>query len=182
VAKTDTQSPAEQKQERLAHAQGDAYQASYDMLMSEDPHSEMTVGDYLVTASFEPAEGMYVPEGDDLKWHTPDAGQNQHAEVIVRDAEDKRFLPELDVRMQLSDEHGDVVADVAVPFIWHPFVLHYGVDVTIPAEGRYVPRVFIKAPRFRRHDEVRGRRYVSDVDVRLAPVHLKPGVKAHGPE
>ena len=179
---TDINSPQEKEQERLARNQGDAYRASYEMLMREDPHAEAAADDYIVTASFEPAEGMYVFSDTGLEWHTPSEGENQHAEVIVRDADDRRFLPELSIRMKLSDQAGGVVADVPIPFIWHPFVLHYGVDIVIPGEGDYVAEVFIEAPRFRRHDEVRGRRYTRDVAVRLAPVHLTPGVKAHGPE
>jgi hypothetical protein len=177
-----TNTPREREQERLVRAQGDAYEKSYDMLMSEDPHSQVAVDDYIVTASFEPAEGMYVMDADELRWQTPDAGQNQHLEVVIRDAHDGRFLPELAVRMTLTDTHGRVVTDVAVPFIWHPFVFHYGVDAGIPEEGDYVPRVFVEAPRFRRHDEVRGRRYARSVAAELAQVHLTPGVKAHGPE
>ncbi|HEU4571811.1 MAG TPA: hypothetical protein VFR93_03925 [Candidatus Limnocylindrales bacterium] len=180
---TDVNSPDEKEQERLARQQGEAYGASYDRLMAEDPHAETEVDDYRVTASFEPAEGMYELKDDGtFHWMTPSDGQNQHFEVIVRDRRDGRFLPNLDVRMRLLDERDRVVADTEVPFIWHPFVLHYGVDGAIPAEGDYTAEVAIPAPRWHRHDEVRGRRYAKDVTVRLGPVHLTPGTKPHGPE
>jgi hypothetical protein len=179
----DIDSPDEKQQEQLVLKQGDAYRASYNMLMAEDPHTEAAVADYRVTASFEPAEGMYEPDVDGgLAWTTPKDGANQHLEVIVRDRRDGRFIPYLDVHLRLLDQEGTVVLDTAVPFIWHPFVLHYGVDGTIPGEGDYMPEVTIPAPRFPRHDEVRGKRYEQDVTIRLAPVHLEPGVKPRGPE
>jgi uncharacterized protein involved in high-affinity Fe2+ transport len=179
--KIDT--PQEKQQEQLVRNQGDAYEASYDKLMAEDPHAETEVDDYKITASFEPAEGMYGmgPDGQ-LTWMTPQDGDNAHFEVIVRDRHDGRFLPGLDVHMRLFDEDGRQVAQTQVPFIWHPFVFHYGIDAKIPAEGDYSAEVEIPAPRWHRHDEVRGRRYEKDVKVRLGPVHLKPGTKPHGPE
>lgn len=177
-------SPEEQEQERLVRAQGEAYKASYDRLMADDPHAETETDDYRITASFEPAEGMYIPDGEDgsLRWRTPVGGENQHFEVIVRDREDGRFVPGLDIRLRLLDAGGTAVADLAIPFIWHPFVLHYGIDGRIPAEGDYTAEVFVAAARFARHDQVRGRRYARDVRVRLGPVHLTPGVKPRGPE
>lgn len=180
-------SPKEQEQEALVHDQGRAYGRSYEMLMAEDPHAEVEVDDYRVTASFEPAEGMYTTGPDTtLAWTTPREHDNQHFEVIVRDREDGRFIPELDIRLRLyaGSDHGSEspVVDIPVPFIWHPFVLHYGVDGRIPGEGDYTAEVSIPAPQFNRHDQVRGRRYEHDVTVRLGPVHLKPGKKPHGPE
>ncbi len=180
---TDLDEPAEREQERLVRAQGEAYRASYDRLMAEDPHLEAEAGDYLVTASFEPAEGMYVPAPDgSLRWMAPSEEQNQHLEVIVRDRRDGRFIPALDVHLRLLDRAGSTALETDVPFIWHPFVLHYGVDGCIPGEGDYTAVVSIPAPRFARHDEVRGRRYEDPVEVRLGPVHLTPGRKPHGPE
>jgi hypothetical protein len=180
---TDIHSPTERRQEDLVRQQGDAYQASYDMLMAEDPHAETEIDDYRVTASFEPAEGMYGMATDgELAWQTPGPGSNQHFDVIVRDREDGRFLPGLDVHLRLSDGSGATVAETDVPFIWHPFVLHYGIDGRIPGEGDYTAEVSIAAPRFHRHDEIRGKRYRDPVTVRLGPVHLKPGTKPHGPE
>jgi hypothetical protein len=176
-------SPEERMEERLVREQGAAYQRSYDVLMSEDPHAEAEVDDYRVTASFEPAEGMYGmrPDGS-LSWEPPGEQDNQHFEVIVRDRHDGRFLPGLDVHLRLLDASGQQVAATAVPFIWHPFVLHYGINGRIPGEGDYTAEVTIPAPHFHRHDEVRGRRFQSDVTIRLGPVHLKPGTKPHGPE
>lgn len=182
---TSTDSPREQRQEQLARNQGEAYGASYEMLMAEDPHATTEADDYAITASFEPAEGMYIPRADgSLAWATPAPGNNQHFEVIVRDRQDGRFLPGLDIRLRLyraTNGHAAVV-DTEVPFIWHPFVLHYGIDGSIPEEGDYLAEVSVARPRWNRHDEVRGRRYADDVSVRVGPVHLKPGLKAHGPE
>ncbi len=179
----DIRSADEQTQEARAHQQGDAYRASYDMLMEEDKHAETEVDQYRITASFEPAEGMYEMDGDGkLHWMVPEKGENQHFEVIAQDRDDGRFIPGLEVRLRLLATDGRPVAATAVPFVWHPFVLHYGVNGTIPGEGDYLAEVTIKAPTFGRHDEVRGRRYERDVTVRLGPLHLKPGVKPHGPE
>lgn len=181
MAKID--SPKEKKQERLAKKQGLAYDASYEILMSEDPHAVVEVDDYRITASFEPAEGMYGPgPAGSLAWETPGADHNQHFEVVVRDRNDGRFLPGLEIQLRLFDTENRKVAETTVPFIWHPFVFHYGINGRIPAEGDYTVEVVIPVPQFHRHDEVRGKRYGRDVSVRLGPLHLKPGRKPHGPE
>ena len=180
---TDIQSPKEKREEQLVKNQGDAYQASYDMLMEEDPHVGKEVNDYFVTASFEPAEGMYIPDIDkSLIWRPPSDEDNQHVEVIVRDRKDKRFIPQLLISMKLYDKNQKIVFNKEIPFIWHPFVYHYGTNGSIPDEGVYVPEVTIAMPLFHRHDEVRGERYTKDVMVKLDSVHLTPGKKPYGPE
>ena len=127
-------------------------------------------------------KGLWQGAPEEKLWREPAEGQNQHFEVIVRDHADGRFVPELDVHLQLSDGDDRVVADTDVPFIWHPFVLHYGIDGRIPGEGDYTAEVTVGAARFARHDQVRGRRYASAVTARVGPVRLTPGVKARGPE
>ncbi len=175
-------SAEEQEQEHLVRKQGDAYRSSYDELMSEDRHDGVEIDDYLVTAAFEPAEGMYIVASDGrLMWKVPEPHENQHLEVIVRDRHDGRFVPGLDVRMLLRNG-SDIVVDTPVPFIWHPFVFHYGINGHIPEEGSYSVEVRIARPVFGRHDEVRGRRYARDVQVDLGPLKLRPGRKEHGPE
>lgn len=179
---TTIHSKKEHKKEDLVQQEGHAFQNSYDQLMHEDPHAIIEVDNYIITASFEPAEGMYMIQSDlSLKWITPEKQDNQHMEVIVQDKDDRRFIPYLDVSLVLYSKK-EVVFHNQVPFIWHPFVFHYGINGSIPGEGEYIPEVFIKMPTFHRHDEVRGKRYTKDVQVKLGSVHLTPGKKPHGPE
>ena len=179
---TSIGTPQENKKEVLVNKQGEAYQASYNELMNEDPHSVVKIDDYIVTTSFEKAEGMYMLQTDlSLRWVVPEEKDNQHIEVIVQDGKDKRFIPYLAVSLRLY-QGKIVIVDQQVPFIWHPFVFHYGINGHIPEEGEYEPEVTIKMPLFHRHDEVRGKRYGKDVQIKLPRVHLTPGKKPHGPE
>ena len=179
--KLDT--PIEKIFEELTAKEGQAFQDAYDKLMSKDPHSKGEIDDYIITASFEPAEGMYLMQTDQtLKWVTPGESDNQHFEVIVQDKKDLRFIPYLYVVLKLFDEKENVVAEKEITFIWHPFVYHYGINGEIPREGDFIPEVTVRKPLFPRHDQVRGNRYAKDVTIRLASVHLKPGKKPFGPE
>lgn len=177
-------SPLEaEKKKNLALTQGLAYSLALDEMKEEDVHAAVEVEDYIVSLSCEDAEGMYMDHGKgELEWMIPAPNENIHVEVVVQDKDDKRFLPGLDVQCVLEDDDHTEVASFTIPFIWHPFLFHYGINTTIPKAGEYFARITIKKPTFHRHDQVFGKRYENDVTVTLGPVHLKPGKKKYGEE
>jgi hypothetical protein len=171
-----------EKKKTLALAQGDTYALALVEMQEEDVHASVEIEDYIISIACEDAEGMYMYNDGKLEWMIPHEGDNQHFEVVVQDKEDKRFIPGLEVHATLFDEHKKEVAKMEVPFIWHPFLFHYGINCKIPKAGKYTAEIFIKKPSFHRHDEEVGNRYANDVTITLGPVLLKPGRKEHGAE
>ena len=174
--------PSEEVDERqleLAAEEGDAYLASIEYMANEVAHTGGTTeaDDFTVAFAQEEAEGMYhLQEEGDLEWVEPD-DENCHIEVAVADIDDGRFVPELDVEATLVPEDGDEdeVGPFEVPYVWHPGLHHYGVNVTIPEGGTYTVRVHVEPPTFDRHDETNGDRYADAVDVAFEDVDIEAG-------
>ena len=170
------------KQE-LALKQGKAYEDALNYMKGLTNASSTETGDYIVTFAAEGAEGMYLMQRNlGLRWIIPNEKENQHLEIAVQDKLDLRFIPELDVKIFLKDKNRKIVSSKKLPFLWHPFLYHYGANVSIPKEGKYDVRVFISGAKFGRHDENKGRKYEKDIKVSIGSVFLKPGKKEYGPE
>ncbi|NIP77668.1 MAG: hypothetical protein GWM90_00075, partial [Gemmatimonadetes bacterium] len=156
---------ATEEQLDRARDQGGAYLGALRHMAGDvaDGGGEKAAGDYVVAFAHEEAEGMYRRQGDRLVWQEPDG--NIHLEISVRDAADNRFVPGLDVQLTLLDADGEEVGTRDMPFLWHPWLHHYGRNWTIPGDGTYTLRVRIEPPAFMRHDETNGRRYADPVQV-----------------
>ena len=63
------------------------------------------------------------------------------------------------------------------PFVWHPWLYHYGRNWRVPGDGEYILRIRIEAPEFPRHDRVNGRRYATPVDGEFPGVMITTGQK-----
>lgn len=175
MSKTTTEE-VDDRQLELARAAGDAYREALDYMVEEVANVGDTTeeGDYLVGFAQEEAEGLYVPTGTgDLEWREPEA-ENCHLEVAVCDADDGRFLPEMDVAVTVLDD-GDAVAEFTPDFLWHPGLFHYGANLTLPGDGEYTLRVEVDPPGFHRHDEENGRRYTDPVEVTFEGVEIETG-------
>lgn len=161
----------------LARAQGGVYVKALEHMVEDvaDGGGETRAGHYVVGYAFEEAEGMYRLDDGELVWHDPDG--NIHLEISVRDAGDDRFIPGLNVFLTLLDDHGEQVGTERMPFLWHPWLYHYGKNWTIPGPGSYTLRVRIEPPEFMRHDEKNGRRYPSEVVVEFPDVALETGIE-----
>lgn len=174
---------ASPEKERLARAQGDAYDAALSEMKKEDVHTSIEADEYIITLVAEKAEGMYVAQAEgDLQWHTPTPKENVHIEIAVQDRYDKRFIPHLDVECMLLDEENKEIGTKRQMFLWHPFLFHYGANWQIPHAGAYRSRITIRLPAFHRHDETFGKRYERTVEVELGPIDLPAGQKPHGTE
>jgi Fe2+ transport protein len=170
---TDEASPA---QLDAARAQGQAYGRAVGLMtmVVADDGRQQRAGDYIVGYAVEKAEGMYEWVEGGLEWRAPER-ENLHLEITVRDAGDGRFVPALRVLATLVDPDGDEVGTHEQPMLWHPMLYHYGRNWELPCDGDYTLRVQVDPPRFPRHDEVNGRRFMEPVDVEFTGVHVERG-------
>ena len=169
---------SDREQLDLAKAQGEAYAKAMEA-MDEESDSGVIVqraGDYEVAIAIEEAEGMYHLEGGELVWHDP-TDENCHVEVAVRDGADGRFVPGLTVHVTLVGSDGTEIGTHEQPFLWHPWLYHYGRNWRVPGEGEYTVRVRIDTPTFMRHDHENGRRFAEPVEVEFEGVEIEPDQK-----
>ncbi|MCA9875651.1 MAG: iron transporter [Anaerolineales bacterium] len=158
----------------LAREQGRELNKALNHMVSQvaDDGQEKQVGDYLVSYAVEGAEGMYHLENGELVWRAPEK-ENIHVEVGVRDAADGRFVPNLVIHARLIDSQNNDVGYHRQPYVWHPWLYHYGRNWYVPEAGDYRLEIHIQAPDFPRHDKKNGRRYAKDVDVEFSPVKIE---------
>lgn len=162
----------------LARAQGEAFgKAVAEMAGNEaDDGDQAAVGDLLVAYAVEEAEGLYRWGDGRLQWQEP-TEENVHIEVVVRDAQDGRFIPGLDVTVTVTTEDGDEIGSHEQPFLWHPWLHHYGRNWKVPGDGRYRLAVHIEPAAFMRHDKKNGARFVDPIDVQWSDVRIETGQK-----
>jgi len=165
---------ATKEQLEMARDQGRMMGKALDHMVGQvaDDGQEKKVGDYLVSYAVEDAEGMYHLENGELIWREPEE-ENIHLEVGVRDAADGRFIPNLIIHARLVDSENNDAGYHRQPFVWHPWLYHYGRNWHIPKEGDYRLEIHIEAPDFPRHDKRNGQRYADDVDVEFSPVKIE---------
>lgn len=162
----------------LARQQGEAFAAALRAMSEMDEHGRVKrVADYLIGWETEEAEGMWMPEaGGGLRWQDPEQ-ENAHLEVVVRDADDGRFLPALRIHARLVGPDGTEVGAFDLPFLWHPWLFHYGRNIQVPGEGSYRLHLRIDPPDFPRHDKTNGKRYAEPVEVWFDDVRIETGRK-----
>jgi len=165
------------EQLQLARKQGEAFQAALQEMTQNEAHgAEKQVGDYLVGYAVEHAEGMYRRQGQELVWYEP-REENAHIEISVRDAADGRFIPGLKVQVTVLDQEDNEHGTHEQPFLWHPWLYHYGRNWVLPGDGTYTLHVSIEAPDFPRHDKKNGKRYAESVEVDFPGVKIETGQK-----
>lgn len=168
---------ATQKQLKMAVAQGKSLNRALRHMLEEEAHGkEKAAGDYRVAYAVEDAEGMYHMHDGMLMWHNPDA-ENAHLEVSVRDGSDGRFIPGLTIYATIIDSKGVEIGTHEQPFMWHPWLYHYGRNWVLPGDGTYTIRIRIEPPQFHRHDKDNGLRYLEPVEVEFKRVKIKTGQK-----
>lgn len=173
-------SPSDESTEHqleLAREQGTSFGRAVAMMTSEEAHGEQTeAGDLLVGYAVEEAEGMYEWVDGQLVWQDPDE-ENAHIEIVVRDALDGRFLPGMDVHVSVFTQDGEEIGTHQQPFLWHPWLYHYGRNWALPGDGSYRLAVHIKPAAFMRHDRLNGARYSAPVDIEWPDVRVETGQK-----
>lgn len=167
---------AEPSQLDIARGEGDAYRRALEAMDRESGAIVKRAGEYVVAFVQEEAEGLYALGGGGLVWREAAEEANGHLEIAVADAADGRFVPNLDIRLTLRNDERELFT-TDLPFLWHPFLHHYGCDVKVPDNGPYTVDVHIEPPGFMRHDPINGKRYAGAVDVRFEDVEFTPGRK-----
>jgi uncharacterized protein involved in high-affinity Fe2+ transport len=163
---------------KLATAQGAAYAKALAAMDKESGAQTQRAGDYEISVVAERAEGMYHANNGQLRWMEPEH-DNVHFEVAVRDAADGRFIPGLTVHIHVDKVDGAHVGFGELPFIWHPWLYHYGQNWWVPEAGDYRVRVRVEPPNWHRHDKTNGLRYAEPVEV-VFTVNVQPGQKLAG--
>ena len=166
------------EQLEFARAQGDALEAALQAMDRESDSGvhRQRVGDYEVAVAVEEAEGIWSRSDGTLEWTDPEE-TNCHVEVCLRDAADGRFVPGLRVVVTLVSPQGEMVGTHEQPFLWHPWLYHYGRNWTVPGDGRYRILVEVDAPAFGRHDHENGRRFAEPVEVEFDGIEIIAGAK-----
>ncbi len=168
---------ATETQLRLAKAQGDTFEQAVTRMITAEAHgAERPVGDYIVGYAVEKAEGMYQLHDGQLRWVEPQE-ENAHVEVVVSDGADGRFIPGLTVYATLIDSTGNEIGTHQQPFLWHPWLYHYGRNWQLPGDGIYTLRIRVEAPEFGRHDKINGKRFAEPVEVEFVKVGITTGQK-----
>ncbi|MGI5826252.1 MAG: hypothetical protein ACOX50_02465 [Patescibacteria group bacterium] len=168
---------------QLEKEQGEAYSKALELMKKETVNQEVEVNDFIVTLLAEEAESFYITRLDGtLEWRIPQPEENQHISVVVRDKQDLRFIPDLTVSCRLFSSDGYLIDEKTQPFIWHPFLYHYGVNWELSGKDNYTAEISISEPIFGRHDKKKGKRYGENVTVRMGPLALTPGKKEHATE
>jgi hypothetical protein len=88
-----------------------------------------------------------------------------------------RLLDAAGVFLAYVTPHARAVLATELPFLWHPFLHHYGTNAAVPDEGPYRVSVRIAPAGFVRHDPVNGRRYAEPVEAHFENVGLTIGRK-----
>lgn len=167
---------AEPDQLEIARAQGGTYAQALEAMDEESGAVTQWAGDYLVAFVQENAEGMYELADGQLVWREAAEEANVHLEIAVADAADGRFVPALDITLTVLEGERELFT-TTMPFLWHPYLYHYGSNARVPGEGPYTVRARIDPPAFMRHDPVNGKRYEQPVEVVFADRRFKPGRK-----
>jgi len=168
---------ANERQLRVARAQGDALRGALDAMREETGHAEqIRSGDYIVGYAAEKAEGLYIWRDGRLEWTAPDQ-ENVHIEIVVADAEDGRFVPGVEVTVTLTTEDGEEIGTHRHPLLWHPWLFHYGRNWQVPHGVPYELIARVSAMTLARHDKKNGSRFSTPVEVRFSNVRFETGQK-----
>jgi len=164
----------QQRTTRRTGRRGPQHQQETIQKLIVDKGHEKREGDLLIGYNIDEPKGWYEMRGNNLEWVEPQQGQTNHFEIVLRDAEDKRIVPNAKVRVTITDANGNEVDSQNLTFLWHPDFYHYGANIKVPSSGNYTVKVHIDPPDFGRHDKDRGKRFTQSVDVTFTGVQITP--------
>lgn len=188
-------SAAEEQETTLVRAQGDTYhQTTLAMYAQATDGKDKALGEYHVGYAIEYAEAYWTFPEDGHGGQTARASQppgklrftsevetsseqNGHVEVAVLEARTGRFLPGLHVVGTLTEANGHSLGTQGIPFMWHPWLYHYGENWRVPGKGTYHLHVHAEAPPYRRYGRETGLALTSAIDTDFDDVTIRPGQK-----
>ncbi|ABG04142.1 putative periplasmic ligand-binding sensor protein [Rubrobacter xylanophilus DSM 9941] len=121
----------------------------------EEEGGEKTVGDYRIGYIVEPAEGWWEGDPQNLQWRDPSPDETHHLEILPFDRRTGLLIPEMEGRLYVIDQNGEVVDEQPLRFYYAEFY-HYANNFSIPESGTYTLRAELEPPDFRRHGEESG--------------------------
>jgi hypothetical protein len=85
-------------------------------------------------------------------------------------------VPGLDITLTLLEGERELFT-TTMPFLWHPYLYHYGTNARVQGEGPYSVRVRVRPPTFMRHDPINGKRYEQPVELSFEDRRFELGRK-----
>lgn len=165
----------------LAKGPGKAYNNTLkEMYKQANDGRDTITEDYRVTYAIEYAEGFWHYEKDKFRYMAENdmSGKtNAHVEVAVLDAKTGRFIYNLDVKATLKNDQGEIMGTLKEPFMWHPWLYHYGENWRVPKAGKYDLLVNIKPPSYRRYGKTYGNQFLKPVVINFNNIIIKTGQK-----
>lgn len=142
-------------------------QITQGMKAAESRGVQVSSGDYRVAVTVQPARGYWKGADHTVSYVKADTstGRVAHVDVTIRDAASGRFIPDLSVRAKLTNSRGKELGTYAMPFMWHPWSSHYGLDIVVPEPGRYSIHIRADAPAFRRYGSSALKKFNRPLDV-----------------
>lgn len=160
----------------LARQEGIAVERSLTGILREAnvSGSQRRSGDYNVAVVVQNPRGSWEQRNGKLIYARPDSdiGPISHIEVSIRDATTGRLLPGLNVHASIVDSRKRAINTYPMPFMWHPWMNHYGLDVAVPGKETYTIRVRADAPSFRRYGGTALRKFNRAIDVEMRGVRF----------
>jgi hypothetical protein len=141
---TGAPSPETTEAERLARSLGRAETTLVNWVLdhSGPVNGNTFAGEYRIAYTITPAEAWWDNAGDGaLAWHDAPAN-NLHLRIFVLDRYDGRLVPNLRLRVMLTDTRGNR-HPAAVDYGWYPLVNAYGGNIAIDTDGTYTLSVAI---------------------------------------
>lgn len=173
-------SEAMEAQKVLSRGAGRAYAHTLQgMYKQANDGRDTLLGDYKVVYAVEYAEGFWDFEHGRFRYRVENelSGKtNAHVEVAVLDAKTGRFMHNLNVRATLIKD-GKQLGTESEPFMWHPWLYHYGKNWRVPSAGTYVIHIHFDAPAYRRYGRTDGRQFAAAGNVSFGNVKIKTGQK-----
>lgn len=145
------------------------------------PHRKLgrqITGDYRIHLLEAPAMGWYEPKGNKLTWTDPKGNENEHLEVVLVNALDKKRLPDTQVKVSIYDQNNKLIDSKSMIMLWSTMGYHYGNNFVIPTTGIYNIKVDVEPPMFARHNKQLGNRFFNTATVTFKNVKLQPAGQA----
>jgi uncharacterized protein involved in high-affinity Fe2+ transport len=182
LARETPLSEAEEGQTDLVKLQADALARTLKAMWAQATSGgEQPAGDYRVAYAVEFSEAYWHYMGDKFTYRVSaeeSAATNSHVEVAPLDARTGRFLPDLHVSATITTEEGAPVGTHEEPFMWHPWLYHYGENWRVPrSASNYRLRARFNTPAWRRYGRRTGRRFTAPVDIEFTGVAIESGEK-----